>query len=54
MATAGHPQVRAGTHIEPGIVTSGDALGEVAQFLTPGADGYSAADVVRAIATPNA
>ena len=47
MATAGHPQVRAGKHVEPGIVTSGDALGEVAQFLPPGAEGYSAADVVR-------
>ncbi|WP_234800544.1 nitronate monooxygenase [Luteitalea pratensis] len=47
MATAGHPQVRAGTHVEPGIVTSGDALGEVAQFLAPGDDGYRAEDVVR-------
>jgi nitronate monooxygenase len=46
MATAGHPQVRAGTHIEPGIVTSGDALADVAQFLTPGAAGYTAADVM--------
>lgn len=49
MATAGFPQVRAGKHVEPGIITSGDALSEVGQFLTSGATSYSAADVVRAI-----
>ncbi|BCS34751.1 2-nitropropane dioxygenase [Luteitalea sp. TBR-22] len=49
MATAGFPQVRAGKHVEAGIVTSGDALTEVARFLQPGADGYGAADVVRAL-----
>ena len=52
MATAGHPQVRAGKYVEAGIVTSGDALGEVGRFLAPGTDGYSAADVVRAICAP--
>ena len=54
MATAGHPQVRAGTHIEPGIVTTGDALGEVTQFLTPGSSGYTAEDVMRSMGTINA
>ncbi len=49
VATAGHPQIRAGKHLEAGIVTSGDSLGDVAQFLAPGADGYSAADVVRVL-----
>lgn len=49
VATAGHPQVRAGKHIEPGIVTSGDALIDVAQFLRDGAEAFTAADVVRAI-----
>ena len=47
MATAGFPQIRAGKHVEAGIVTSGDALLEVGQFLAPGADSYNAADVVR-------
>jgi nitronate monooxygenase len=47
MATAGYPQTRAGKHIEAGIVTSGDAIGSVTQFLAAGAEGYSAADVVR-------
>ncbi len=49
MATAGYPQVRAGRLVEAGIVTSGDALGEVAQFLAPDADGYSAAHVVQTL-----
>lgn len=49
MATAGFPQVRAGRHVEPGIVTSGDALRGVARFLAPGRDTYSAADVVRSL-----
>jgi nitronate monooxygenase len=49
MATAGYPQIRAGKLVEAGIVTSGDALVEVAQFLRPGADGYTAADVVRTL-----
>ncbi len=49
MATAGYPQIRAGKLVEAGIVTSGDALVDVAQFLPPGADGYTAADVVRTL-----
>ena len=53
MATAGYPQIRAGKLDEAGIVTSGDALVDVAQFLKPGADGYTAADVVRALIGPN-
>lgn len=49
MATAGLPQIRAGKHLEAGIITSGDALADIGQFLTPGATSYSAADVVRVI-----
>jgi len=45
IATAGFPQVRAGTYVEPGIVTMGDALPGVARFLDGAAD-YSAADVI--------
>jgi nitronate monooxygenase len=50
MATAGLPQVRAGKHVEAPIVTMGDDLIGVARFLPPGASGYSAADVIAAIA----
>ena len=46
IATAGHAQVRAGRHVEAGIVTTGDALSGVGQFLAPGAESYTAADVV--------
>jgi nitronate monooxygenase len=49
MATAGYPQIRAGKLVEPGIVTSGDALVDIAQFLPPGAEGYRAADVMRTL-----
>ncbi len=49
VATAGHPQIRAGRHLEAGIVTSGDSLADVAQFLAPDADSYGAADVVRVL-----
>lgn len=49
MATAGFPQVRAGKHVEPGIVTSGDALVELAHLLPIGSGGYSAAEVVRTL-----
>ncbi len=46
MATAGHPQVRNAKRVESGIITSGDAIGEVAEFLPEGGSSYTAADVV--------
>lgn len=46
IATAGHPQVRAGRHVEPGIVTAGDDLAGVTRFLRPRATDYTAADVI--------
>ncbi|MEX1993373.1 MAG: nitronate monooxygenase [Steroidobacteraceae bacterium] len=46
IATAGHPQVRAGKYVERGIVTSGDDLAGVTRFLRPGAADYTAADVI--------
>jgi len=49
VATAGFPQVRAGKHVEPGIVTMGDDLPGVARFLPAGASSYSASDVVAMI-----
>ncbi len=31
---------------EPALVTSGDEVADVAQFIPPGADSYTAADVI--------
>ena len=46
MATIGQAQVRDGGDLEPPLVTSGDAVAEVARFLPPGADSYDAAHVL--------
>ncbi|HXJ45022.1 MAG TPA: hypothetical protein VNH18_37380, partial [Bryobacteraceae bacterium] len=46
LANIGHPQVRAGKHIEQGLVTAGDDFSGVTRFLTPGHASYTAADVV--------
>ncbi len=45
LAAIGQPQVR-GTYVEPGIVTAGDGLATIGQFLAPGATTYRAADVL--------
>ncbi|MGA9071757.1 MAG: nitronate monooxygenase [Terracidiphilus sp.] len=47
MANIGHAQVRKDGSVEPPLVTVGDDLNTVAQFLAPGRTSYSAADVVR-------
>jgi nitronate monooxygenase len=46
MANIDHPQVRNGRYIEMPLITSGNDLIGVAQFLKPGASSYAAADVV--------
>jgi len=46
IATAGHPQIRAGKWVEQGILTSGDDLPAVRQFLRADGVDYTAADVV--------
>lgn len=46
IATAGHPQIRAGRLLEPGIVTSGDDLPSVLDFLPADGVNYTAADVI--------
>jgi nitronate monooxygenase len=46
ISTSGHPQVRAGRLVERGIVTSGDDLLSVREFLHDGQMDYTAADVV--------
>ena len=42
-------QVRAGKHVERGLVTSGDDLDGVRAFLPEGGLDYSAADVIGAL-----
>ena len=46
IATAGFPQRRTGGYVEPPLVTSGDDLLNVVQFLKPGEATFSAADVI--------
>jgi nitronate monooxygenase len=46
LANIGHPQMRNGSRTEQGIVTAGDDLCNVANFLLPGQSTYSAADVI--------
>ena len=49
MANIGHQQKRKDGSAEPALVTVGDDLNTVAQFLAPGQDSYSAADVVESL-----
>jgi NAD(P)H-dependent flavin oxidoreductase YrpB (nitropropane dioxygenase family) len=51
-ATAGFAQVRPGHGEEPALVTAGNDLRRIAQFLTPGKCSYTAADVVRRLLGP--
>lgn len=46
VATMGLAQVRDGGWVEPPLVTSGDEVATVSRFLRPGAESYTAADVV--------
>jgi len=46
LSNIGHPQVRCGKHVEPGLLTAGNDLPGVLRFLPPGATTYRAADVV--------
>lgn len=46
LANIGMPQVLSGHRVEKGIVTAGDDLTTLAQFLQPGATSYSALDVI--------
>lgn len=51
-ATVGLPQIRPESLDELPIVTAGDDLANLAQFLPSGRDSYSAADVLRALLPP--
>ena len=43
---AGFPQVRKDGYVEPAIITSGDTLPTIGQFVPPGETSYSAKDVI--------
>jgi nitronate monooxygenase len=49
MANIGHAQQRGALGVEPALVTIGDDLNSAAQFLAPGRQTYSAADVVASL-----
>jgi nitronate monooxygenase len=49
VANIGQPQIRAGRILEPPLVTSGDDLAELPQFMRTADLGYTASDVVRAL-----
>ena len=46
VSNIGYPQVRNGQRVESGLVTAGDDLNAIVQFLKPGQFGYSVEDVV--------
>lgn len=49
LANIGHAQTRKDGTVEPALVTVGDDLNSVAQFLAPGQISYSAVDVVHSL-----
>jgi nitronate monooxygenase len=54
MANIGYQQPRKDGFIEPALVTVGDDLNTIAQFMTPGRTSYSAADVVKSLLSMSA
>jgi nitronate monooxygenase len=46
LANIGHAQTRKDGSVEPALITVGDDLNTIAQFIAPGRNSYSAADVV--------
>ena len=49
MANIGHQQTRKYGSVEPALVTIGDDLNTVVQFMAPGSESYSAAEVVQSL-----
>jgi nitronate monooxygenase len=49
MANIGHAQTRKDDVTEPALVTVGDDLNSIGQFLAPGRQSYTAADVVKSL-----
>ncbi len=54
MANIGHAQTRGDGSDEPALITVGDDLNTIAQFIAPGRESYSAADVVERLLGANA
>ena len=54
LANIGHAQLRSDGTEEPPLVTVGDDLNTIVQFLTPGATSYSAAHVVETLLSQTA
>jgi nitronate monooxygenase len=54
MANIGYQQTRKDGFVEPALVTIGDNLNTVAQFLAPGQNSYSAEDVVKSLLSRSA
>jgi nitronate monooxygenase len=54
MANIGHAQTRKDDTVEPALITVGDDLNTVAQFLAPGRTSYRAADVVESLLSQSA
>jgi nitronate monooxygenase len=54
MANIGYQQIRRDGFVEPALVTVGDELNSVAQFLAPGKTSYTAADVVKRLLSQSA
>ncbi|MEO6981543.1 MAG: nitronate monooxygenase, partial [Edaphobacter sp.] len=52
VANVGYPQVRNGSRVERGIVTAGDDLNNVLQFMAPGCSSYKVADVLTTLLAP--
>lgn len=46
LATIGQAQIRISGFLEPGVITAGDDLAGIAQFLMPGHNSYCASDVL--------
>jgi nitronate monooxygenase len=49
MANIGHQQVRKDQSVEPPLITVGDDLNSIVQYLAPGRDSYTAGDVIEAM-----
>jgi nitronate monooxygenase len=49
MANIGHAQTRKDQSVEPPLITVGDDLNSIVQYLAPGSDSYRAADVIAAM-----
>ena len=52
MANIGLGQVREDDRVEPPIITAGDDLDSIRRFLPPGADSYTATDVIDGLLAP--